>query len=174
MAENAPLIVTAQLPKDLQGWANRLRQEHFPPERNYLDAHVTLFHSLPPSCEGEVRECLITMAREYAPVPARLAGIMSLGGGTALKLESDAMRRVRDEIANRFHGMLTSQDQHSPRLHVTVQNKVTSKEAKALQAELAPQVIERDFTFPGLELHAYQGGPWDHLGTFTFRGRADA
>ena len=170
---NAPLIVTAQLPQDLQGWANGLRKAHFPPERNYLDAHVTLFHALPPSSGGEVRECLATMAREYAPVPARLTGIMSLGGGTALKIESDAMMRLRAEIADRFHGLLTSQDQHKPRLHVTVQNKVTSKEAKALQAELSPQVHPRDFTFTGINLFAYLGGPWEQLGSFAFRGRAE-
>jgi hypothetical protein len=38
----APLIVTAELPPDLQAWATSLRQRHFPPERNYLAAHVTL------------------------------------------------------------------------------------------------------------------------------------
>lgn len=170
--QNAPLIITAQLPADLQGWANALRRAHFPPERNYLDAHVTLFHALPPSSEGEVREVLASMAREYAPVPARLTGIMPLGGGTALRLESPSMLALRDEIADRFHGLLTSQDQGRPRLHITVQNKVTGKEAKALQAELAPQVSERDFTFTGLELNAYLGGPWQHLGSFAFRGRA--
>lgn len=166
---NRPLIVTALLPDDLQGWANRLRKAHFPPERNFLDAHVTLFHALPPSSEGEVRECLAAMAREHAPVPARLLGIMSLGGGTALKLESPAMLALRDDIADRFHGMLTNQDQHRPRLHVTVQNKVTSKEAKALQAALVPQVTPRDFTFRGLGLYAYMGGPWEHLRSFAFR-----
>ncbi len=165
----APLIVTALLPDDLQAWANRLRRENFPPERNYLDAHVTLFHALPPSSEGEVRECLATMAREHVPVSARLLGIMSLGGGTALKLESAAMLALRDEIAGRFHGLLTSQDQHRPRLHVTVQNKVTSQEAKALQAELEPQVAPREFAFTGLGLYAYLGGPWEHLRSFAFR-----
>ncbi|MDE1466480.1 2'-5' RNA ligase family protein [Aurantiacibacter sp. D1-12] len=170
--DNAPLIVTAQLPPDLQGWATGLRRAHFPPERNYLDAHVTLFHALPPFCEAEARECLALMAREYAPVPAELVGIMSLGRGTALKLESEAMQRLRAEIADRFHGLLTNQDQHKPRLHVTVQNKVSSKQAKALQAELGPQVHPRSFAFTGLNLYAYLGGPWEQLGSFAFRGRA--
>ncbi len=170
--ENAPLIVTAKLPPDLQGWANGLRKAHFPPERNYLDAHVTLFHALPPSSEVEVRETLATMAREFAPVSAQLVGVMSLGKGTALKLESDAMLRLRTEIADRFHGLLTSQDQHKPRLHVTIQNKVTSKEAKALQAELEPQVHPRTFAFTGLNLFAYLGGPWGPMGSFSFRGKA--
>ena len=170
MTGGAPLIVTALLPDDLQGWANRLRQVHFPPERNYLDAHVTLFHAIPPMCEAEAREVLANIARDEGRVEGRLLGIMSLGGGTALKLESQAMLDIRDRIADRFHGMLTAQDQHRPRLHVTVQNKVKSAEAKALQAELAPQVEPRDFAFKGLGLYAYIGGPWEHLKSWSFRG----
>ena len=169
MAE-APLILTALLPKDLQARANALRQAHFPPERNYLDAHVTLFHALPGQCEDEVLDVIKAIVRETAPVPARLLGIMSLGGGTALKLESPAMLDLRARIADRFHGMLTQQDQHRPRLHVTVQNKVTSKEAKALQSALEAQVAAQDFAFRGLGLYAYMGGPWDELGTYAFRG----
>ena len=101
----------------------------------------------------------------------RLLGLMSLGGGTALKLESPAMLTLRDEIAERFHGMLTAQDQHRPRLHVTIQNKVTSKEAKALQAELDGSIEERAFAFRGLSLFRYRGGPWEQVREFAFRGR---
>ncbi|WAT18618.1 2'-5' RNA ligase family protein [Aurantiacibacter sp. MUD11] len=167
---NVPLIVTAELPEDLYSWANQLRTEHFPPERNFLKAHVTLFHALPPSAEGEVRDCLAAMARHYAPVPARLVGIMKLGKGTALKLESEGMIALWRELADRFHGMLTPQDEHQPRLHITIQNKVTIEEAKALQAELTPRIQPRDFAFAGLGLHAYLGGPWERLGKFPFRG----
>ena len=105
-----------------------------------------------------------------APVPARLEGLMSLGGGTALKLSSPDMLSLRDHIADHFHGMLTAQDQHRPRLHVTIQNRVTSKEAKALQAQMAGTVNPRDFAFPGLSLYHYRGGPWELVRSFTFRG----
>lgn len=164
-----PLIVTAELPAELQARANGLRRAHFPPERNYLDAHVTLFHAIPAHCEEELRQVLKTFAGEYAPVPAQLLGIMSLGGGTALKLQSPDMLALRARIAERFHGMLTGQDQHMPRLHVTVQNKVSSKEAKALQAVLEPQIMPQDFAFRGLSLFRYLGGPWEALGNWRFR-----
>lgn len=164
-----PLIVTAELPAELQAQANALRQAYFPPERNYLDAHVTLFHAIPAHCEDELRQVLKTIAGEYAPVQARLLGIMSLGGGTALKLQSPDMLALRARIAERFHGMLTGQDQHTPRLHVTVQNKVSSKEAKALQAVLAPQIMAQDIAFRGFSLFRYLGGPWEPLGNWRFR-----
>ena len=166
----APLILTAMLPDDLHSWATGLRRDHFPPERNYLEAHVTLFHALPPSCEGEVRDCCAALARDHAPVPARLLGIMSLGKGTALKLESEGMIALWEDLRDRFHGLLTPQDEHKPRLHVTVQNKVNLEDAKALQAELEPLVTPRNFTFAGLALHAYRGGPWGHLKSWRFRG----
>lgn len=95
---------------------------------------------------------------------------MSLGRGTALKLESPDMLDLRDLIADRFHGLLTPQDMHRPRLHVTVQNKVSSAEAKALQAELVPLIQPRAFAFRGLALHRYRGGPWDFVREWPFRG----
>jgi hypothetical protein len=166
----APLILTAELPADLAAWANALRRAHFPPERNHLDSHVTLFHALPPSVEGELRDACAALARAHPPLPARLEGVMKLGRGTALALTSQAMLALRDELAERFHGLLTPQDEHRPRLHVTIQNKVSIEEAKALQASLAPVVEPRPLAFAGLALHAYRGGPWEFLKRWPFRG----
>ena len=95
---------------------------------------------------------------------------MSLGRGTALRLSSPAMLALRDEMADRFHGLLTPQDEHRPRLHVTIQNKVSAKQAKDLQAALEPQVTPRDFAFVGLALHAYRSGPWELVKRWSFRG----
>lgn len=166
----APLIVTAELPGDLQAWAERLRQVHYPAERNEVEAHVTLFRALPPSSEAELGDALAAAARRHPPVPARLEGVMALGGGTALRIVSPAMSTLRGDLAERFHGLLSSQDQHAPRLHVTVQNKVPDKEASTLQAELVRTLKPRDFRFPGLALYRYRGGPWDPVKRWSFRG----
>lgn len=168
---SAPLILTAELPLDLYSWATQLRTEHFPPERNYLKAHVTLFHALPHFVEGELRELLGRITAITPLVSARLEGVMGLGSGTALRLTSPAMLDLRAEIAEHFTGMLTGQDSHPPRLHITVQNKVSPAEAKALQARLALIVEPREFSFTGLALHRYLGGPWEGLGKWPFRGR---
>ena len=95
---------------------------------------------------------------------------MSLGRGTALRLSSPGMLDLREELADRFPGLLTPQDEHRPRLHVTVQNKVRPEQAKALQAALASEVRARDFAFAGLALHAYCGGSWAFLKRWSFRG----
>ncbi len=125
---------------------------------------------MPPSCEDELGDCLAALARSNPPVPAWLEGVMKLGKGTALELSSPAMLALWEEIADRFHGMLMPQDQHPPRLHITVQNKVSIEEAKALQAQLAPRVEPRAFAFRGFELHRYRDGPWSFVKRWRFRG----
>jgi hypothetical protein len=153
----------------MQSRADQLRQIHFPPERNQLKAHVTLFHALPPSVEDEVRDVLAAETRAK-PLPGRLTGLMNLGRGTALALESPPMLELWERLAERFHGLLTPQDEHRPRLHVTIQNKVAPSEAKALQQQLAPSIEVRDFAFAGLALHRYRGGPWELVRRWPFRG----
>ena len=167
----APLLVTAELPRDVFAWAEGLRREHFPPERNRVSAHVTLFHALPPSCEAELRRLVARIAGEEAPVRARISGVMPLGNGTAFAIHSPALSAIHETLREALHGMLTAQDQAKRKLHVTIQNKVTAAEAKALQAELTATFAPRDFAFAGLALHRYLGGIWGDAGTWRFRGR---
>ena len=168
---SAPFIVTAELPGDLHAWSDGLRRAHFPPERNHLAAHVTLFHALAPSLFEEIKRVLAGEAGAHGPVPAGLSGVMDLGKGTALAIESPAMLAIRARIAEHFHGSLSAQDQHKPRLHVTIQNKVATQDARALQREMAATFEPRDFRFTGLALHIYRGGPWEAAGRWSFRGR---
>jgi hypothetical protein len=166
----APLIVTAELPGDLQAWAEGLRRAHYPAERNQVAAHVTLFRALPPSCEAELRDALAAAARRHAPVPARLEGPIALGRGTAIRVVSNEMKVLRSALAERFRGLLTPQDASEPRLHITIQNKVTEREARALQGELQRTLEPRDFRFVGLALHRYREGPWEFAQRWSFRG----
>lgn len=166
----APLIITARLPAPVQAWADGLRRVHFPQERNHLAAHVTLFHALPPSADDEVRRSLAAAAGRNEPLPATISGVMALGGGTALAIVSEGMAMLRADLAERFAGLLTAQDQGRPRLHVTIQNKVTGAAAMALQTQLRATFSPRDFRFAGLELHRYRGGPWEFVQFWPFRG----
>ena len=170
-APSAPFILTAELPADLFACANELRRAHYPAERNQLAAHVTLFHALAPSLAEEIKRVLAREVAAHAAVAARLSGVMDLGKGTALAIDSAAMLAMRDRIADHFHGALSAQDQHRPRLHVTVQNKVTTQVARALQSRLAATFVPRDFHFTGLALYIYRGGPWEASGRWSFRGR---
>ena len=169
-ARHAPLLVTAQMPPDIFSWADGLRRAHFPSERNRIAAHVTLFHGLPPSGGQEIRAALASAASSHAPPSAQIMGVMPLGGGTALKVVSPAMTTIRRDLAELFHGMLSSQDSHPLVLHITVQNKVSVDAAKALQAMLEKTLKPRKFAFSGLALHAWRDGLWDFMQEWRFRG----
>lgn len=169
-----PFIVTASLPRDIFAWADELRRTHYPPERNKLQAHVTLFHSFAPSLFEELKTVLPRIAGEFAAPEGCVDGLLDLGKGTAIALRSPQLLAIRDQIAEHFHGALTQQDRYEPRLHITIQNKVTKEEARELQRQLASQIETRSFRFTGLELHIYRGGVWEHVRRFAFRGRAVA
>lgn len=130
-----------------------------------------MFHSFAPSLLEELKTFLPRIAAEFAPPEAEINGLMDLGTGTAIALASEPLLTLREMIAEHFHGSLTSQDLHDPRPHITIQNKVSKREARSLQAELAPEIDPRRFAFPALELHLYQGGPWEAVKTCAFRGR---
>lgn len=171
MPPPTPFIVTAQLPPGVLAWADGLRRAHYPAHRNKLPAHVTLFHSFAPSLREELRGVLARIAGEYSPPHAQLDGIMPLGGGTALLIESPGMQHIRERIAEHFHGALTAQDSHPPRLHITIQNKVTVQEAQALQQVLKATLQPQKFAFRGLEMHLYRETHWEPLGRWAFRGK---
>ena len=164
-----PLLVTAALPPDVLAWADGLRKAHFPPDRNKLQAHVTLFHALPPSVEDELRQILADLAASPPP-PARISGLMKLGGGTALAIDSPGMLELHSRIAERMHGLLTRQDAQPLKLHITIQNKVTAQSARELQDELGATLEARSFRFHGFDLFAYEDGLWRPLRSFAFRG----
>lgn len=170
----APFIVTGELPGDILAWADGLRRMHFPPERNWLKAHVTLFHSFAPSLREELPRVLSALASEYAPPAAEVTGLMDLGGGTALAIRSPGLLAVRSHIAERFHDMLTRQDQGGKKLHITVQNKVKRAEAVALQDALGPQLPRPAFRFTGLGLHIYRNPHWEPVAVWKFHGKEGA
>jgi len=164
------IIVTATFGDGDNGWLQELRRAYYPPERNRVPAHLTLFRQLPPSLEAELATRLARFAASRPP-SAMVTGIMDLGEGTALKVESDALIRIREELAEIFHGLLTPQDFAPWRPHVTIQNKVSATQARELLVSLESDFRPRPLGIIGLGLHRYLGGPWERLGGFSFRGR---
>ena len=169
MSENgpAPIIVTARFAAADQAWFDDLRRRHFPPERNLLDAHLTLFHHLPPGIVGELKDRLRAEARERAP-EARLAGLLSLGRGVAFRIDSPGLAAIRARLVEAFAGLLTPQDQAGWRAHVTVQNKVDPAEARALKSGLEAGFVARPLRLASLAAWWYRGGPWEPLSEHRF------
>jgi hypothetical protein len=134
-----------------------------------VPAHLTLFHHLMPSLEAELKERLRRETRGVPAPRATLAGLMNLGRGVAFRVESPELAAVRDRLADAFRGMLVPQDAGGWRPHITVQNKVEPKEAKALLAELSAGFAPRPLAIAGLAAWWYRGGPWEAIGEWRFR-----
>ena len=163
------LIVTAEIaPRDFS-WIEGLRRAHYPAERNQVPAHLTIFHALPPSSEAELRTRLARAVRAPPPT-ASIAGLMDLGGGVAFRIVSPDLDRLREDLADGLHGLLGAQDSGGWRPHVTIQNKVAPKVARALIASLERGFVQRPLAISGLGLHRYLGGPWETIALYPFRG----
>lgn len=163
------LIVTADLGAQDFAWLERLRRRHYPPERNRVPAHLTLFRTLPPSAEPELSR-LLRFASARPPPAAFIAGVMDLGGGVAFRIASDQLDLLREELADRLRGLLTPQDRPGWSAHVTIQNKVEPRVARALIQALGHDHLRRPLHIAGLGLHRYVGGEWETLRRCAFRG----
>ena len=164
----APIIVTALFGRRDQGWFDAMRSQHFPPERNQLDAHLTLFHHLPPSIEAELKHRLNEETRQIPAPPAKLASLMSLGRGVAYRIDAPELAVIRARLAAAFVGLLTPQDAGGWRAHVTIQNKVDPKAAKLLLGALSRDFTPRPVEIAGLATWWYRGGPWEPLSRHMF------
>jgi hypothetical protein len=157
----APLIVTALFGRQDQAWFDVLRREHYPPERNVLPAHLTLFHHLPPSVGEELKQRLSAETRGIRAPRAKVTGLMSLGGGVAYRIEAPELTAIREGLTEAFAGMLMPQDAGRWRPHVTVQNKVRPSLAKVVLGALSRDFVAREVEIAGLASWWYRGGPWE-------------
>lgn len=163
-----PLVATLAITPSAQIYFNALRKQHFPPERNYIDAHLTLFHALPD--EPWVMADLEMLAKTLPQFEATVQSIVSLGFGTAFKIASPDLPALHQQLQKRWFEFLTVQDRQKRNFHITVQNKVEPQVAKNLQAELAPDFQPFNFVVQGIQLWRYHNGPWEYLRDFVFEG----
>jgi hypothetical protein len=162
------LIVTAEIAQRDFSWIESLRRAHYPPQRNRVPAHLTMFQALPPSAEPELRRRLGRIVGCPPPV-VRIAGLIDLGGGVALRIESQELDDIRDELADGLHGLLSGQDSDGWKPHITIQNKVAPKVARVLKASLERSFEQRPLAISGIGAHRYLDGPWEKVAVYPFR-----
>jgi hypothetical protein len=163
------LIVTAEIaPRDL-AWLDQLRRAHYPVERNQVPAHLTIFHALPPSAQGEARRALARLANEPPP-RASIEGLIDLDSGIAFRIVSPDLDRIRRDLTEDFRGLLGAQDSAGWRPHITLQNKVPPREARSLLVKLRRDFTPKPLAIGGLGLYRYLNGPWEKVASYAFRG----
>jgi len=170
VAATTPLILTLALDPETQSFFDALRQQHFPPERNYLAAHLTLFHHLPGADYKAISNQLAQLAATQPPLRLAVTGLRFLGRGVAYTLECPPLQALHRTLQTTWQPHLTPQDQQKLTPHVTVQNKVDPAVSRALHQQLAAGFQPLEATGTGLQLWAYRNGPWETLQTFGFAG----
>ena len=163
-----PFILTLSLDETLANTLNQLREAHFPKERNFLAAHVTLFHALPSEREADLRRDLGEICTETPTFEVRSPELKHWGKGVFAVLEAPPLLTLRKELARGWQGFLTPQDRQGYRPHVTLQNKVPKDEARALFETLSPTWHPLTGQALGLTLWRYAGGPWAFAAAFEF------
>ncbi|MCG6204123.1 2'-5' RNA ligase family protein [Rhodopseudomonas sp. HC1] len=149
-------ILTAELDADSFGWLDALRRRHFPAERNWLPAHLTLFHTLTAAQVDRLR----TIALPQQPLALTFDRVRFLGSGVAVAAEAPELAQLRTRIVAALDGTLTRQDAQSWQPHVTIQNKVPPELARALYDTLGAGFVARRGEASGLLVWEYLGGPW--------------
>jgi 2'-5' RNA ligase len=153
-----PYIITLRLDAESASRLDRLRRRYFPPERNHLDAHLTLFHALLPDHLARL-EVLCT-GPPALPLNLEFFRPRSIGRGVVIEVRSTELVRLHARMRAACGDGLTAQDQQALRPHVTIQNKVAAPLAAATLAE-----VNADFSSwrgQGLDFAVwrYLGGPW--------------
>jgi 2'-5' RNA ligase len=163
-----PLILTLKMDDPSQRWFDRLREDHFPKERNFIPAHLTLFHKLPGDRLDGISATVQDLCRERQPFPLTATGLVFMGRGVGYKLESPNLPALRKTLADEWWSLLGAQDRQGFRPHVTVQNKVPPEEARALHRDLERSFAPFEVEAEGLLLWRYLGGPWEPVETHKF------
>jgi 2'-5' RNA ligase len=162
---SSTLILTSQLDDIAQSFYEGLRQRYFPPERNLIPAHLTVFHNLPD--ENHVYDMVREAARAGSLSRGKNPQLRSIGRGVAVYFQIDPLSLLRTQLSSVFQFDLIPQDRQRFDPHIVVQNKVDSETAKRTLAELkALELVEP--TVIGFTLWRYLGGPWEHLEDLPF------
>jgi 2'-5' RNA ligase len=166
-----PVIVTARIAeRDIERF-DRLRQRHFPPGRNFLNAHLTMFHRLPGEYRDTIEETLEPAAAHVGPMKANVSGVRHLGAGVAYVITCSALEDMRERLKTKLIAWLVSQDMQTWRPHITIQNKVSKSTADALYRNLKAEFQPHSIEIIGVDLWNYLGGPWEHLTFVPFHTR---
>jgi 2'-5' RNA ligase len=165
-----PLLVTLALDRESFARLDALRTRLFPPERNVVPAHISLFHRLPGDERAAVEATLTSSAGESRPMTLRFGGVSRLGAGVAAQVEAPGLGAIHARLARAFAPWLTPQDRQPFRPHVTLMNKATRDAAALAHAGLREAWEPWEGVGEGLLLWSYLGGPWRFEARFAFGG----
>jgi hypothetical protein len=147
-----PLILTLGLIDSEAAYFDGLRQKHFPPERNFIAAHLAVFHDLPAAERCAIDHTLAAITAETRTISYRVIDLRMLGHGVAFAIKSPELSTLRAHLASSFANWLTPQDRAGFFSHMIIQNKVHADTAKAPHARLVGEFAPWSAIAPGLDI----------------------
>jgi 2'-5' RNA ligase len=167
---SAPLVLTLEMDGESFAHLDGLRREHYPPERNLVPAHVTLFHSLPSGHAREVRALLNAISAKQKPLEVSVGEVRTTERGVAIFLHSPQLHAFRETLAAEWWPWLTDRDTAGFVPHVTIQSNVSAGEAGRTRASVAGRLRVSRIRGVGAHLWRYREGRWEDAQLFRFRG----
>ena len=169
-----PVILTLQLDGVSYEFFEDARQKYFPSAINYIGAHLTLFHQLPGREFEVVLRCVADICKRTTPLTLTVSALRKLGRGVVYDIASPELLAMRSQLANDFGEWLIAQDKQKFRPHITVQNKVSPEQARALYDHLSSDFSPFEVKGEGIQLWFYEGGrgrrgTWRPAGAVPFQ-----
>ena len=168
-----PLILTLQMDEPAWMFYEDLRRRYFPAERNFIPAHLTLFHHLPD--EEHIYQVLQETSEGTSEFKLHHPNVRSMGRGVAVFFRSEPLLALHAGLSAAFETELIAQDRQRLRPHTVVQNKVGTEAARETLAQVQAASLAEKLPEPkavGMMLWRYLGGPWERVSEFRFGGGA--
>lgn len=162
----AHLILTLAMEASSQERFNRLRRAHFPRHRNYLDAHLTLFHRLPAS--DEVRTAILHFTRSTA-FELEAEAVWNMGNGVAIGIRSAALISLHAAMQQTLDPWLIPYDRRVLWPHITIQNNVSVFKAQQLYDSLQQDFQPFSFKATGFYTWHHKKGPIKPAAYYAFQ-----
>jgi 2'-5' RNA ligase len=158
MIRDATFVLTLRLDELSFARLNALRTRHFPPDINFLPAHLTLCHAL-----TDEQISGLSAARPGLTdrsIPLQFVRPVLIGRGVAIEVARGEVSGLHARMIEALGHGLTRQDRQPFRPHVTIQNKVTRQDAKATLSQVLEEFSPWQGHGVGLDVWRYLGGPW--------------
>lgn len=133
---------------------SQLRKRYFPESRNFLKAHITLFHSAP-------EEICDLWKFGTKNLEVRFLNPFFLGKGFAVEASCPEISNHRKKLLSMDYPF-TPQDLSLKKLHVTIQNKEEPGKARKDFEIFKAEWQNFSGEIRGVSIWTYLNGPWKH------------
>ena len=168
LAAALPFVLTLELDGESFARLNELRRRYYPPERNNVPAHLTLFRQLPGERGREIKALLKQIADKQRPIEAGRGELKLIERGVAVFVRSPQLLSLRDMLANEWEPWLGDLDR-AFQPHITLQNNVSESEARRTLREITATFRSPSIRGEAFRLWRYRDGPWEDVRLFRFR-----